>query len=295
MNTDFLWLFYAGIFAQAIFLLIGRFEPKDFAKLGVCCLGSLAGLIPGKHETNYHLNIHLFLVACAFAIVYAFCFKKKILERINKEILMVWTLVGLYIVLRIPLVISYPPVFVPLLVLGLLPIMNAFAGFDARFGWKVYFYIWFLCVLVGIAASKFAFSTMANVFGFGHGTEQIAALQMFVIGMSFLYLVVNLWYVVELIPLPGKHQSFSERLEQVQEDLEILADDYDDEQVRWWKTALLLAVTVSVLAANHFMNFVSDETLIPILIVILPVADKIKLAAKMPPQTANQRNSDTLT
>jgi hypothetical protein len=235
----------------------------------------------------------LFLIACVFAVSYAFCFKKKILERINKEILMVWTLVGLYVVFRSPLAISYPPVFVPLLVLGLLPIMNAFVGLDARYGWKVYFYIWFLCVLVGIAASKFAFSTVANVFDFSHVTENVTALQMFVIGMSFMYLVVNLWYVVELIPLPGKHQSFSDRLEEVEEDLEILADDYDDEQVGWWKTVLLLALTVSVLAANYFVNFVSDETLIPLLIVLLPVVDKIKLPAQTP--SANQANPDTLT
>ena len=172
--------------------------------------------------------------------------------------------------------------------LGLLPVINAFAGFDARYGWKVYFYIWFLCVLVGIAASKFAFSTVANVFEFSHATEEITALQMFVIGMSFLYLAMNLWYVVELIPLPSKHQSFSDRLEEVEENMDILADDYDDEQVSWWKTVLLLAVVVSVLATNYFVNFVSDETLIPILIVILPVVDKIKLPAKTPTQTARK-------
>jgi hypothetical protein len=295
MNTDVLWLFYAGIFAQAIFLLTGRFESKDFLKLGGCCLSALAALIPGKHETHYNLNFHLFLIACVFAVGYAWCFKKRILERINKEILMVWTLVGLYIALRTPLVASHPPVFLVLLMLGLLPVINAFAGFDARYGWKVYFYIWFLCVLVGIAASKFAFSTVANVFAFSHGTEEINALQMFVIGMSFLYLAVNLWYVIELIPLPGKHQSFGERLEEVEEAMEILAEDYDDEQVGWWKTGLLLSVTVSLLAANYFVNFVSDETLIPVLIIILPVADKIKLPGKTTPQTASQASADTLT
>ena len=224
-----------------------------------------------------------------FAITYALCFKKKILERINKEILMVWTLVGLYIAVRSPLVMAYPPVLLLLLGLGLLPVLNAFAGFDASYGWKVYFYIWFLCVLVGIAASKFAFWTVANVFEFSHATEEITALQMFIIGMSFLYLTVNLWYVVELIPLPGKHQSFSERLAEVGEDLEILAEDYDDKQVRWWKTVLLLAVTVSVLTTNHFMNFISDETLVPLFIVLLPVVDKFKLPSKTAPQTANRR------
>jgi hypothetical protein len=283
MSTDLLWLFYAGIFAQAIFLLMGRFEPRDFPKLGGCCLCSLAGLIPGKHETNYHLNIHLFLIACAFAIGYALCFKKKILERINKEILMVWTLVGLYIALRTPLITAYPLVMMILLALSLIPIVNAFAGFDAGYEWKVFFYVWFLCVLVGIAASKFSFSTVANVFDFSRATEEVTALQMFIIGMSFLYLAVNLWYVVELIPLPGKHQSLSDRLEQVKEDMEILADDYDDEQVGRWKTVVLLVATVSVLAANYFVNFVSDETLVPLFIVLLPVVDKFKLPAKTHP------------
>ena len=294
MNTDVLWLFYAGILAQAIFLLLGQLEPKDFLKFGGCCLGSLAGLLPGKHESHYALNFHLFLVACVFAVAYAWCFKKRILERINKEILMVWTLVGLYIALRTPLVASHPLVFLLLLMLGLLPVINAFAGFDARYGWKVYFYIWFLCVLVGIAASKFAFSTVANVFAFRHATEEVNALQMFVIGMSFLYLAVNLWYVVELIPLAGKNQTYWERLEKVKEDMKILAEDYDDEQVRWWKTCLLLAVTVSLLATNHFVNFVSDETLVPLLIIILPVVDKIKLPGKTTPQTANPASADPL-
>jgi Ca2+/H+ antiporter len=138
-------------------------------------------------------------------------------------------------------------------------------------------------VLVGIAASKFSFSTVANVFDFSRATEEVTALQMFIIGMSFLYLAVNLWYVVELIPLPGKHQSLSDRLAEVEKDMEILADDDDDEQVRWWKTVLLLAVTVSVLAANYFVNFVSDETLVPLFIVLLPVVDKFKLPAKTHP------------
>ena len=225
----------------------------------------------------------MFLIACAFAIGYALCFKKKILERINKEILMVWTLVGLYIALRTPLITAYPLVMMILLALSLIPIVNAFAGFDAGYEWKVFFYVWFLCVLVGIAASKFSFSTVANVFDFSRATEEVTALQMFIIGMSFLYLAVNLWYVVELIPLPGKHQSLSDRLAEVEKDMEILADDDDDEQVRWWKTVLLLAVTVSVLAANYFVNFVSDETLVPLFIVLLPVVDKFKLPAKTHP------------
>jgi hypothetical protein len=287
MNFEAIWPFYAGVVAQALFLLLGQFEWKDPFKVLACCAGSLLALIPSKHETHYSLNTHLLILPCVFAVGYAVVFKEKVLQRINKEILMVWTLVGVYIALQTPLLTSYPPVMLSLLALSLVPVINAFVGFDKYFGWKVYFYIWFLCVLVGIAASKFAFTTIANVFGMSHDKVEINSFTMFLIGMSFLYMVVNFWYVIELIPLPGKHQSFSDRMEEVEEDMEMMADDYDDQQVRWWKTMLLLTVSATLLALNYFRHFVSDETLIPILIAALPIVDKIRLPAKPPVQTIN--------
>jgi hypothetical protein len=285
MKLEAVWPFYAGILVQAVFLLIGQFERSDLTKLLGCCAGSLLGFIPGKHEHQYSLSFHLFAAAAAFSIIYAIFFKQKILERINKEILMVWTMVGLYIAFQTSLITAHPPVLIVLSALSAIPIVNAFAHFDKSYGWKVYLYIWFLCVLIGIAASKFAFSTVVNIFQFHQNAEEINSVTAFFVGMSFLYLTVNLWYVIELIPLPGKHQSFSERLEHVKEDMEILADDYDDAQVRWWKTVLLLAISISLLALNYFQHFVSDETLIPLLIVLLPVTDKFKLPCKAPVQT----------
>lgn len=283
MESDAVLLFYAGMMAQAIFLLLDRFEPGDILKFLGCCAASLLGLIPGKHERIYNLPLHLFIIACVFSVAYGLCFKEKILEHINKEILMVWTLIGLYIALRTPLVTAHLPVLLLLLALCLIPIINAFAGNEPPYAWKVYFYVWFLCVLVGIAASKFAFSTMAHVFGFRHGAEEINALGTVLVGMSFLYLAVNLWYVVELIPVPGKHQSFTDRLANVKQSMKILAGDYDAEQVRWWKTLVLLVVAGSLLTANHFRQFISDETLVPLLIVALPVVDKFKSQKMEPP------------
>lgn len=285
MNSEAIWPFYAGILAQAVFLLLGQFERTDFMRLLGSCGGSLIGLIPIKNEQHYGISFHLFAVACAFSIGYALLFKEKVLERINKEILMVWTLVGFYIAMQTPLITTHSQALIALSVLSVIPIINAFAGFDRSYGWKVYFYIWFLCVLVGIAASKFAFSTVANIFWFHHGDENLSALTVFFVGMSFLYLAVNLWYVLELIPIPGKQQSFSDRLENIQDDMEILADDYDDLQVQWWKTVLLLVISGSSLAINYFKHFVSDETLIPYIIVLLPVVDKFRLPTKAPVQT----------
>jgi len=293
MNSQAIILFYAGILTQAVFLLLGRMTFKDAGLILACCAGSLLGLVPGKHEHHYDLSTHWFFVACVFAVGYAFCFKKKILTHIDKEILMVWTLVGLYAALQTPFIVAHPQLPYPLLGLSLIAVVNAFAGFDKAYGWQVYFYIWFLCVLVGIAASQFAFSTMFSIFG--HGTVSAGSFTMFVLGMCFLYLAVNLWYLVELIPLPGKHQSFSDRLEEVEEAMEELAEDYDVEPVALWKTALLFVLTASLLAANYFGHFVSDTILIPVLIATLPMLDRLRLFGKPPPAAVVDAPTETLT
>jgi len=285
VNSEAIALFYAGVLVQAVFLLLGQLSLKDARMILACCAGSVLGLIPGKHEHSYNLSFHLFMVACFFAVFYALCFKKKILVHIDKEILLVWTLVGLYIALQAPLIVSHPPLLIPLLILSLIAIINAFAGFDNSYRWQVYFYVWFLCILVGIAASRLAFSTMFSIFG--HNATPDEPLERFVIGMSFLYLAVNLWYVIELIPLPGKHQSFKERLKQVEKDMDVLAGDYDVKPVPPWKTLLLLILTVSLLTANYTVHFVSDDILIPVLIAVLPVLDKLKIFTRAPAAPVN--------
>lgn len=280
MNTQAITLFYAGMLAQAIFLLLGQMSFKDAGILLICLAGSLAGFIPGKHEHHFDLSNHWFPVACIFAIAYAVFFKKKILEHIDKEILMVWTVVGLYTALQTPFIIEHPPLLILIAVLCLIAIANAFAGFDSAYGWQVYFYIWFLCILISLLVSQFAFSSMFSIFG--HGSVPAEPFAMFVLGMSFLYLVANVWYVIELIPIPGKHQSLDERLEEVEEAMDDLVQDYDARSAPLWKTALLLGITVVLLAANCFGRFVNDATLVPILIAVLPALDRLKLFNRQP-------------
>ncbi|HEY1790846.1 MAG TPA: hypothetical protein VGJ73_22040 [Verrucomicrobiae bacterium] len=56
MNLEAVWPFYAGILAQAVFLLIGKFERSDVTKALGCCGGSLLGLIPGNMNTDMTLH-----------------------------------------------------------------------------------------------------------------------------------------------------------------------------------------------------------------------------------------------
>ena len=126
MNSDGIKLFCAGILFQALLLLFGRLELKDIFYLMGLCVVSLVGFIAGKHEHPYDISSHFFFVAGIFAIGYALVFKEKVLQRINKEILLVWTLVGLYTALQIPFIVSHHQLLFLLLMLSLLAVVNAF-------------------------------------------------------------------------------------------------------------------------------------------------------------------------
>ena len=80
-------LFYAGIILQAAFLLVDDFKLDDIKVLALCIgLSIVVGLIPGKNEHNYNLYLHLFIIAVVFACAYGAIFKKRLLQKINKEI-----------------------------------------------------------------------------------------------------------------------------------------------------------------------------------------------------------------
>jgi len=287
VNSDAILFFFAGLLTQGFILLIGRMTMKDAGIVLACALGSLLGFIPGKHEQPYDPHLHYLVVVVIFTLGYTIFLKKKVLQHINKEILLVWTLVAVYTALKIPYIVSHPQLLILLLMLSLLAVVNAFAGFDSSYCWKVYFYIWFLIVIVGIIASQFAFSTMFSILGLSfshHSSENLEPWNMFAIGMTFLYLALNFICLVQLIPLPGKHQSIEDRLEEVEEAMDELADDYDDSQVQIGKTLALFIICAALLATNFFAQLVNDTVAISVLIAILPVTDL--LLKKQPPVVA---------
>jgi hypothetical protein len=68
----------------------------------------------------------LIAVACAFSIFYAIFFKQKVLERIDKEILMVWTTIGLYIAFQTAIITAHPPVLIVLSIFSVIPVADKF-------------------------------------------------------------------------------------------------------------------------------------------------------------------------
>ncbi len=266
-----LLFFYIGILIQAIFLLGYNFEKKDALKILGCIGFAIFAMLPGKHEYNYDLFFHFFIFAIFFSGCYSFVFKNKLLQEINKDILLVWNLILVYIILKSSIV--YIDLLVLVGVLSLPTIINVFFSLDRKYAWRVFFYIWFLCIIVAMASSHIAFRNMSFFFNKGAGmpTDNI---QMFLLGASLLYLIANLMYLLELIPFTSKHQSFSNRIANIKEDMRMLASRYEIGDRKLTESFFVTAITITLLWLNHIYKFINDSSLVYLLIASTPVIDR---------------------
>jgi len=281
-----IFVFYAGILSEAVFLLWAKFERSDIWKF-ICCLAvAMIALAPGKNEVFYDPFWHFFLVALFFVIAYAFVFKTKILERIDGELLILWDLVLGYLIIER---FGWTNIVI-LLILALstgLVILNGFIRLDKKFAWRAFFYVLFLCIIVTISACLFQFDRLSLFFDYGNG-QVVLFMDMFFTGMAFLYMIANIWYLLELLPLPGKYQNFQQRMTQVKDDIAILASEYDSDNVRKTRVALTIIFTVILFSINYHYHLINDTFLISIIISSMPIFSRVKGSNTVDPNTVAQ-------
>lgn len=273
--------FYIGTLIQSIFLIGYNFEKKDFLKFLGCLGFGILALAPGEKEYVYDHFFHLLLMAVFFAGAYAFIFKKKLLREINRDVLLLWNLIFIYIILRTPY-LSGTLLVVTAGLLSLPSLVNIFYRLDKRYIWRVYFYIWFLFMIVSISLSHTTFSNLSFFVQKGSNMPT-DSLKMFLLGASCLYIVTNLLYLLELIPFTGKHQSMSSRLREIREDMALMASRYEPGNQIWSRPFTTLALTTGLLCLNYFFNYLNDSSLIYLLIALTPVIDRFLFKEKNTP------------
>lgn len=198
--------FGLGVIAQAVFLIRNDW---NWGKL-LACLGiGVFGMLPGKHESNYEPIFHILMSLSFFAFMFALFFKEDILPVINEKTLLSYSLTFWYAYLAI----FYKPTLFHniLLFLFLIPtgatLCIALIKYKLNFFWKLFFYSWFLIIVVSIGLFQFSYHHL-TIFFVSSRLPWVGTVDCMLTGMAFLYLVVNATYIFELIPIPGKNQSW---------------------------------------------------------------------------------------
>lgn len=273
--------FFAGILAEAVLLLWGRWERGDWWKILACFAVTPVSFI-GVQDKEDNPLLRLIIAAVLFCITFAMLFKKKILLTINKEVLLLWNAIFLYVYFKFAGGFGFAPLSWVILMCSSVVLLNAFVHLDKDRFFRSYLYAWFLMMTLAIGVIHFAYMSLAFFFGLGEGMT-VAAGHMFLVGGAFLFLIVNAWYLVEILPLPGRHTTFQERLDEIEENLSELAEAYEHKQSHHVNIFVLVAGAGAVLALNYYTHLLPDLLLIPLLLLMGQFIGRRQIPLIVPP------------
>lgn len=263
--------FAFGMVLQALLMLGGRFRRGDWGRAAGALAAWLLGLIPGKHELEYHLLLHVFYGLLVVAFVFTYLFRDRLLTRIGGRVLLAWNLLLVYVAVNSG---WDSPLELLLLLLPTVPtVVNAFTDIDRNFGWKVFFQAWFSTILVVIAINGFD-AGLLGVFEAEGGVAPAlrSPFEMIAGGAAFLCIVANAWFVLALVPIPlARGQSWGSRMKEVRAHMDLLARGYvwePDDPLR--SLAVLVGLPVALVAVSYAGANV--RAVVPLAIAMMPLA-----------------------
>ena len=199
-----LW-FGSGVALQALFLIRGDW---NWGRLACALRFGALGMLPGKHEHVYEPFLHVLFSMGLFAFMFALSFKDDLLPVISEKVLLSYSLIFWFAFFSY----FYKGTAWSNALAALLLLPTAATVFIAiqrpvlSFVWKLSLYTWFLIVVVSLGLFQFPFQHL-SIFLSPQKSPWLNPLDCIVAGMAFLYLAVNMAYLFELIPIPGKNQS----------------------------------------------------------------------------------------
>lgn len=229
----------------------------------------MLGMVPGKHEHIYHPLVHVLMVFSAFSVIFAVTFKKDILPLISEGVLLSYTLVFWFAFLTS--FYTGTPLHMALLLLLLVP--TALALFVAvrktrlGFVFKLALYTWFLVIIVSLGLFQFPYNQL-KLFLEDHQVPWVTPFESVTAGMAFMFLLANATYIFYLIPIPGRNQSWAERMRDWHAFTDLMTQRFADARVTLVQATVVLGLEGSALLLLASYRWLPPALVINVAIVI---------------------------
>jgi hypothetical protein len=273
--------FHAGVFVEGMLLLWGRVERADFRRF-LWCLGAAPAYVQARSIRDSNPISQLGATLVMFCVFFAVVFKDKILASINKELLLIWNLIVVYLFFGYINWHAVPILTIALLAFSAVSIANAFLTVDRYAVWRGLLYVWFLVMIIGLAVSRLVLATTEALFYPGHNLASFS-ISAFFVGGAFVYLLVHVWYLVELAPVPRAQESLQERWAMVRRNLGVFSDAYHVEPLH--RGSLIVATTIVgvLLLINFGTHIMPNGFLIPLTLAVGRFVASYKPVVMTPP------------
>ena len=267
-NSTVMWLSLLGGMLLQLTYMILPLQRWDWARY----LGSAAmPIFVLAKASNDHAAISasdgLFLCGM-FTFMFTLLFQSRLLPRLGEGAILIWTAVLLCVTVELGAWHS-PGTYLVLgggvAVLGIL-----IARHTLPYVVKLATYAWFLLAVVIIGVLQFHRSDLSLIIAGGSGylDYRLALID----GVAGAFIGVHAAFLFEMLPIPGKGESFKDFKSRWTGYLNLVASRLDDQRLSV-RAALLLSLGIPALAyVNHSIGLLPDRTLIYVVLFGLPIA-----------------------
>lgn len=262
-------VFGLGVFIESYLLLRRKVTLK---KVSFVFLISFGAFFPGKNEVGYDLYSHVFTYFLFFSLGFTCYFYKEILPVVSEQILLQYTLIFWYVYFIY--FYKLPTIGAVLGIVGLsslvLMIVTIIKSKRLANFYKFLLYVWYLFMVVILSLCQFSFGNLKFFFD-RKEVPSGSLLETFLTGMAFVYLVGFISYIILLIPIPGKHQSFKERIKELRKYVGLLITKYSDYQMTVKTVFTMFLIQGGSLVLNFHFQIVPHFLLVNFWIVVIPL------------------------
>jgi hypothetical protein len=290
-----LW-FAAGFVLEALYLV--RRDPK-WMQLAVCAGVAILGTVltylkHGGSDPAMHVGIGLGI----FGVLVAGVYQDEILPPVGDKLLLAFTLIfwfgfvtGLYRGTRLQqllLFVCLLPTAATIYVAAMRPAL----GFWGKLG----LYIWYLVIVVFLGWLQFPFGNL-SIFDDSATLGWLGPIDAFATGMACLYLLTNAFYLFELLPIPGRSQSFSDRMKDWHQLTNLMTQRCSDQDgpAEGWAFAIIGALG-PLLLLNYVFELLPNSLVISIAIILAtmlleraPIRAALSAVPAAPPSVSHVR------
>lgn len=261
-------LFIVGAIIHLI-MILGR---EFFSRGMIFCLAiSLIGLAPGKREREYDLYEHVFLALILFIVFVAINFRKNILQLVDEKRIVQIFVIALYIGIQIFITnvgfydfVLKGSILFSAVIISPLIVFIIFSKKDISNTFKFMLYVWsifFAFIIVVMQVDIRIFSTLFTSTEYAQFSKQEYT-NALMSGIVLVPLIANGFYLLDLIPIPGKRQSFKSRMKELRVTIKEYLERYDSTQSSTTTLLSIMFIQVLVLVINFQFNILSQDIVI---------------------------------
>lgn len=264
-----MYIFVLGSLLALALTILPGFKKRDWKKLILPTITSfILYVLINFEKTSEADGLGVLFALGFFIITLSFVFKDKLLAYITEGTLLLYGLVSLYVVDSIVTTSGEFGAFFlyiekALIIYCIFTFLLCITRFRVGYLFQIFLFVCFLFSNLIILLTFMSFDTfLIFLNNSGNASNQIILL---FTGYNFVYLLSNLVFILYLIPIPSKSETFASRWKKVKEHASDIELRYVDIDAGFNKTAFLVSIAL-ILYLNSIYVFISHELMVVLIL-----------------------------